>query len=117
MLDRDHLIGLAMQKLEEQSVDFFNGTPAGDIIVKGCEVSGYHDPVDAANDFRQAMVEAVIEAIFNEMRRVFAPTLSELSRSHAPSNSTWNRECVVCGHKWLGADDDNCPKCEARTNP
>src|SRR6266576_2054777 len=24
---------------------------------------------------------------------------------------TWNRECVVCGHKWCGTDLDGCPVC------
>jgi hypothetical protein len=30
----------------------------------------------------------------------------------------WNRECVVCGHKWLGSDRDECPRgpmCSTKT--
>lgn len=26
-------------------------------------------------------------------------------------NPTWNRECVVCGHKWSGNETDECPVC------
>jgi hypothetical protein len=23
----------------------------------------------------------------------------------------WNRECVICGHKWQGSADDDCKYC------
>lgn len=25
----------------------------------------------------------------------------------------WNRECVVCGQKWTGTEDETCPACAA----
>jgi rubrerythrin len=26
----------------------------------------------------------------------------------------WNRECVICGHKWQGSENDDCPICRSR---
>ncbi len=30
--------------------------------------------------------------------------------SDSKTAADWNRECVVCGHKWLGSDRDECPR-------
>ncbi len=31
--------------------------------------------------------------------------------------TAWNRECVICGHKWQGSETDACPVCAQSQTP
>ena len=31
--------------------------------------------------------------------------------SRTSRTTGWNRECVICGYKWRGRENDDCPAC------